>query len=109
MTEYQHCQVVTTTTSRTAADALARSAVADRVAACAQVVGPITSTYWWEGKIETAEEWQVFFKTTFERYAALEANIRANHTYDMPEILCTPVVAGNPAYLEWLTTQTRQH
>ena len=109
MTEHQYCQVVTTTDAREAADALGRIAVEARVAACAQVVGPITSTYWWEGKIETAEEWQVTFKTTTQRYAALEENIRAHHSYDVPEILCTPVMAGNPAYLEWLTAQTRAH
>jgi Uncharacterized protein involved in tolerance to divalent cations len=107
VTEHEHCQVITTTDSREAADGLARSAVEARVAACAQVVGPITSTYWWEGKIETAEEWQVVFKTTVERYAALEENIRTHHSYDVPEILCTPVTAGNPAYLEWVTTETR--
>ena len=108
MTEHQHCQVVTTTDSREAAATLAHSAVAARAAACAQVVGPITSTYWWTGKIETAEEWQVIFKTTLDRYAALEEHIRAHHSYDVPEILCTPVVAGNPAYLDWLVAQTRQ-
>ena len=107
MTEYRHCQVVTTTDSRETADALSRGAVEARVAACAQIVGPITSTYWWEGKIETAEEWQIIFKTTVERYAVLEGYIRGHHSYEVPEILCTPVLAGNPVYLEWLTTETR--
>jgi periplasmic divalent cation tolerance protein len=107
MTDYQHAQAVTTTDSREAADALARSAVEARVAACGQVVGPIKSIYWWEGKVETAEEWYVVFKTTAERYAALEAHIREHHSYDVPEIVLMPIVAGNPAYLEWVTTETR--
>lgn len=107
MTDYQHAQAVTTTDSQDAADALARSAVEARVAACAQVVGPIKSTYWWEGKVETAEEWYVVFKTTAERYPALEAHIHEHHSYDVPEIVLMPIVAGNPAYLEWVTTETR--
>ena len=88
--------------------ALSRSAVEARLAACGQVVGPIKSTYWWEGKVETAQEWYVVFKTTTERYPALEAHIREQHSYDVPEIVVTPIVAGNPAYLDWVTTETRQ-
>jgi periplasmic divalent cation tolerance protein len=65
------CQVMTTVDARPAADALARSAVSQRLAACAQVSGPIESTYRWQGAIETAEEWQVIFKTTTSRYSAL--------------------------------------
>ncbi|HEX5497198.1 MAG TPA: divalent-cation tolerance protein CutA [Mycobacteriales bacterium] len=106
MTGDEHCQVVTTTDTRAAADGLAHGAVAARLAACAQVTGPITSTYWWEGRVETAEEWQVIFKTTAERYPELERHIREQHSYDIPEILCFPITAGNPAYLTWLTTET---
>ncbi len=110
MTEYcqltQYCQVLTTVGTRVAADALGRDAVEGRLAACAQVTGPITSTYWWQGVVETAEEWQVVFKTTAERYPALAAQIRTQHEYDVPEILCLPVVDGNPAYLAWISDQT---
>jgi periplasmic divalent cation tolerance protein len=107
MTSYRHAQAVTTTDSREVADGLARGAVEARVAACAQVVGPITSTYRWDGKVTTAEEWYVVFKTTAERYPALEAHIREHHGYDVPEIVLLPIVAGNPAYLDWVTTETR--
>jgi periplasmic divalent cation tolerance protein len=107
MPDYSYAQAVTTTDSEEAASALARSAVEARVAACAQVVGPIKSTYWWEGKVETAGEWYVVFKTTAERYPALEAHIREHHGYDVPEIVLMPIVAGNPAYLEWVTTETQ--
>ncbi|MEV0391766.1 divalent-cation tolerance protein CutA [Polymorphospora rubra] len=99
-------QAVTTTDSRTAADALARSAVEARVAACGQVMGPISSTYWWEGQVETAEEFYVVFKTTADRYPALEQHVRANHSYDVPELVATPITAGNPDYLAWVTTET---
>jgi periplasmic divalent cation tolerance protein len=107
MTAAEYCQVMTTTDSREAADALARSAVEARTAACGQVSGPIASTYWWEGKLEAAEEWHVFFKTTTDRYAALEEHIRAHHSYAVPEIICTPLTAGNPAYLAWVKRETQ--
>ena len=64
------------------------------------------STYWWRGSVESAAEWQIIFKTTDERYDELEAHLRSRHDYDVPEILRTPVVAGNPAYLSWLTAET---
>jgi periplasmic divalent cation tolerance protein len=104
--ENEHCQVVTTVGDRSAAHGLARSAVDARLAACAQVGGPITSTYWWQGAIETADEYQVTFKTTAARYTELAEHIRAHHDYEVPEILCLPILDGNPAYLRWVSEQT---
>jgi periplasmic divalent cation tolerance protein len=103
----QYYQVTTTTDEREAADRLAGSAVTARVAACGQVVGPINSTYWWDGKVESTEEWYVVFKTSADRYPALEQHIRENHSYDVPEIVATPIVGGNFAYLAWIDTETR--
>lgn len=103
---YQHCQVLTTTGSRQAAEALSRAAVELRLAACGQILGPLTSCYRWAGRIETAEEWQVLFKTTAGRYPALEAYLVDHHGYEVPEVLCLPVVAGNPAYLAWVRAET---
>jgi periplasmic divalent cation tolerance protein len=108
MHEQEYCQVVTTTDTRETADALSRGAVEARLAACAQVAGPITSSYRWNGEIEQATEWQVTLKTTVERYPALEEHLRAHHGYDVPEILCLPVLAGHPAYLAWVRDQTAE-
>lgn len=103
----EYVQVLTTTDSRAAAQELARSVVHARVAACAQVVGPIASTYWWEGRVESAEEWQVLMKTAADRYDALERHVRQHHSYEVPEIIATPVVAGSAAYLGWIEAETR--
>lgn len=100
------CQVTTTVDDRAAAEALARSAVEARLAACGQVVGPITSVYRWEGAVETAAEWTVVFKTTTAASPALIEHVRAGHPYQVPEILVTPVVDGNPAYLAWVAEST---
>ncbi|MBC6462181.1 divalent-cation tolerance protein CutA [Actinomadura sp. HBU206391] len=105
MTE-AYVQVTTTTDSRQEAAALAKSAVRERLAACAQLVGPIASTYWWEGEIESAEEWMVVFKTTANQFEELAGLITENHSYDTPEIIATPVVAGSADYLGWVSEQT---
>lgn len=100
-------QVFTTVDSREAAGAIARALVERRLAACAQIVGPIESTYWWEGAVETAQEWLCIVKSTQERYPALESAIREHHPYDVPEILALPVSAGHSAYLDWLRGELR--
>ena len=100
-------QVFTTVDSKEAAQRIARTVVERRVAACAQVVGPITSTYWWQGAIETAEEWLCIIKSTEELYTSLEHAIQDHHPYDVPEILALPVTAGHAAYIDWLHGETR--
>ncbi len=67
-----------------------------------QVAGPITSTYRWQGAIETGEEWLCLAKTMKANYAPLEAAIRELHPYEVPEILAVPIVAAHQAYLDWL-------
>jgi periplasmic divalent cation tolerance protein len=101
-----YIQVVTTTASRDEAERIARSLVEERLAACVQIVGPITSTYRWQGKIETSEEWQCWAKSRGELYAQIEQAIRRLHPYEVPEILAVPVVAGSDSYLKWLREET---
>ncbi len=80
-----------------------RSALIERrLAACVQISGPITSVYRWQEKIETGSEWRCEIKTRMAHYAAVESAIRELHSYDVPEILALPVVAGSQAYLDWL-------
>jgi periplasmic divalent cation tolerance protein len=104
MTPY--IQVVTTTARREEAERIARDLVEKRLAACAQVVGPITSIYRWQGKIETDEEWQCWCKTRGELFPRVEEAIRAVHPYQVPEILAVPIAAGSEAYLTWLEAET---
>jgi len=101
-------QIVTTTERKEDAEAIARSLVEDRLAACVQVLGPVTSTYRWEGKIETSQEWQVWAKTRRKLYDRVEEAIRRLHPYDVPEILAVPIVAGSQSYLAWLAGEVRE-
>jgi periplasmic divalent cation tolerance protein len=100
-------QVVTTVESREQALQIASIITTARLAACAQISGPITSTYWWLGKLETADEWQLVFKTTASAYPQLESAIKENHPYEVPEILALPVLNGNPAYLSWIAAEVK--
>ena len=100
-------QVITTTESKAQAGAIARALLEERLAACVQVVGPITSRYWWGGAIEEAEEWLCLIKTSAEAFERLERAIKAAHPYDVPEILAVPVVAGSGDYLAWLHNEVR--
>jgi periplasmic divalent cation tolerance protein len=103
----QICVVTTVVDARAVADVLAAAAVAGRLAACAQVGGPVDSTYWWRSAMDTTAEWSVQFKTTPDRVAALVDQLRASHPYEVPEILVTRVESGNPDYTAWVYEHTR--
>jgi periplasmic divalent cation tolerance protein len=100
-------QVLTTTDREDEAARLARVLLDGRLAACVQVVGPITSHYWWEGEQETASEWLCVAKTRADLLDAVVETIAREHTYDTPEITATPIVGGLDRYLGWIASATR--
>lgn len=104
MSEY--LQVSTTTASEEEARRLGAALLERRLAACVQVIGPIESRYWWRGKLEEAREWLCLVKTEASRYGELEATIAELHSYDEPEVVATPIVAGSEGYLEWVREAT---
>jgi periplasmic divalent cation tolerance protein len=106
-TEVRYLQVQTTTDSRAEAMELARGAVEARLAACAQVAGPIASMYWWGEGVERDEEWLLMLKLPTDRYPELAQYLSERHSYDEPEITATPIIAGSPGYLAWIQDETR--
>jgi periplasmic divalent cation tolerance protein len=98
-----YIQVLTTTGSEAEAERIASLLVERRLAACVQIFGPIASRYRWKGEIEEAREWQCVAKTEASRYPELEAAIREAHSYQEPEIVATPIVAGSAGYLGWIS------
>jgi periplasmic divalent cation tolerance protein len=96
------CQVTTTLPDQATAERLASVLVEERLAACAQVHGPISSTYRWQGATERATEWYCHLKTTAARLAALQARIGELHPYEVPEIIAVPIYDGNADYLSWV-------
>lgn len=95
-------QVSTAAESREVAFRLARSAVGARLAAGAQVVGPVGSVFWHLGELGESEEWQVLFKTTADRFARLRDHLIAEHPWSNPEVTATALVDGTPEYFAWL-------
>ena len=72
-----------------------------------QVAGPVVSSYWWEGDLERAEEWTLLLKLPAARYQELADFLSQRHSYDEPEIVATPIVAGSAAYLSWMEEVTQ--
>ncbi|RBM23804.1 divalent-cation tolerance protein CutA [Streptomyces sp. PT12] len=104
-------QVSTATETREAAERLALGAVDARLAAGAQIVGPVISVFRHLGQFGTGEEWQLLLRTTTDRYPALEAHLLEHHPWNNPEIVALPIAAGSAGYLDWIrrTTTADEH
>ena len=100
------CQVTTAVEEEFAAEELAAALVTERLAACAQVLGPVRSVYRWEGEVRRTREWLIVAKTTFARLPELTDRIRELHRYEVPEIVAVPITGGDPAYLTWIQRET---
>lgn len=99
--------VMTNLPDAASAQLLAQKAIESRLAACVSQLSPCTSTYRWHNAIETASEVPLLIKTTQTAYPDLEALIRSEHPYELPEIIAVTVSAGLPAYLNWVHSETK--
>jgi periplasmic divalent cation tolerance protein len=100
--------VMVTAPNRKVARQLAKSALSARVAACANLISGVESHYWWKGRMESAAEVLIIFKTTAKHLRKLEELILVNHPYDTPEFVVLPLAAGNGRYLDWLARSVRK-
>ena len=103
MTDY--IQVLTTVEHKTDAEKIAKSLVEKRLAACVQILGPLTSYYHWQGKLDSANEYLCLIKSRNDLFAGLEAEIISMHPYEVPEILAMPITKGGKEYLNWLAAE----
>ena len=102
----QACVIQCAAASMAEAEAIAARLLEKRMAACVQLA-PIASRYVWKGEVQRDAEQLLLIKTRAELFEAVAARIRALHSYETPEILATPVLAGDPAYLAWVGEVTR--
>ena len=100
------CQVSVAAGSAEEAAAVADALLDGRLAACVQVVGPVESRYWWDGAKQSATEWLCLAKSRLALLDQVVAAVRAVHAYDVPEVVATPIVGGDPDYLAWLSGTT---
>ena len=101
-------QVVTAVDSEEEAGNIAAAVVGQRLAASAQVIGPVSSSYLWNGDVAVSEEWLVLMTSRQDLFEELDAVIQQVHPYDVPELLAMPVVVGGRNYLEWLNSQLKR-
>src|SRR4051812_13400515 len=100
--------VLTTMPDDPRADELARTLVSERLAACVNVHGPMSSTYRWKETVQLEAERQLVIKTTRDRLPLLERRLRELHPYELPELIVVPVVGGSEEYLRWVRAETRE-
>ena len=104
MTDY--VVILVTASSESEAETIAKALVEERLAACVNVISPIRSLYRWEGKVTGDREWLLLIKTRAERFSAVEARVKALHSYQVPEVIALPIVASAEGYLRWLRDET---
>lgn len=105
---HEHIQILTTVATKQEGEELALALLKKRLAACVQLLGPMTSFYWWQGKITRSEEWLCVAKTRASLYKQAEEVIRAAHSYEVPEIIAVPILYGSEGYLRWLATEVKE-
>src|SRR5476649_2323071 len=101
--------VVTSLPDRESAEKLAALLVERHLAACVSILAACASVYRWQGEIKHDEEHPLLIKTVRDRYTELEASIRANHPYELPEIIAVRIADGLPAYLHWVESETHNN
>lgn len=98
--------VLVTAASQKEAEAIAIALVQSQLAACVSLV-PIHSIYTWQGELHQEQEWQLLIKTDLAQFPTLETKIRELHSYEVPEIVALPLVAGSQPYLQWISDQVK--
>ena len=93
---------ITTLPDAATARALAETLVGAGLAACINISAPVTSVYRWQGEITTDDEVMLTIKTTAAAYPALESRLRADHPYELPELIAVPITRGLPTYIDWI-------
>ena len=103
MTEF--IQVLTTVEHKADAEKIAKILVEKRIAACVQIIGPMTSYFHWQDKLDSTKEYLCLIKSRDDLFHELEAAINKIHPYEVPEILATPITKGGKGYLSWMAAE----
>ena len=104
----EYIQIFTTIEKKEDAEKIAKSLIEKRLASCIQIVGPISSIYWWKNKIETSQEWLCIIKSKKNLYEEIEKSIKEVHPYEIPEIIAMPIISGSKDYLKWLDNELKK-
>ena len=94
--------VLVTTANKVEAEKIAQTLLKERLIACANILNPVTSFFFWSGKIDKAEECLMVMKSRRDLFAELAECLKGLHSYELPEVLAIPIVEGSAAYLAWM-------
>lgn len=98
--------IMVTAESRKEAETIAQALVGDRLVACANILDGVRSLFHWQGNIDQADEYLILMKGLSSQFKRIEQRVRELHSYEVPEILALPVLAGSPPYLKWIQEET---
>ena len=101
-----YCLVMVTVPSEAEGKKIATDLLKEKLAACINIT-PINSFYTWSETIHNDQEWQLFIKTRFNLFSELAKKIKLLHSYDVPEIIALPMIAGSLSYLNWIDESTK--
>jgi len=99
--------VLVTASSKEEAETISRKILEEKLAACVNIIEGINSYFWWEGKIDTSGEVILIIKTNRRKFKRLASTVKSLHSYDTPEIIALPIIAGDKRYLEWINDSLR--
>lgn len=105
--EKDYAIVLVTTANREEAEKISKALLDEKLIACANIIGPTHSLFWWNEKIDEAQEHIILMKTRKDLFSKLSERIKALHSYEIPEIIATPIIKGFKPYLEWLNNSLR--
>ena len=105
--EKTYVVVLVTVPNREEAEKIAQHLLDERLIACANIIGPVSSLFRWKGKIEKAKEYILLLKSRLELFEKLSEKVKVLHSYKVPEIIAVPIIKGSQAYLEWLNSSLR--
>ena len=98
----EHIIVFVTTVNKAEAEKISQSLLTERLIACANIINPVSSFFFWQGKIDRAEECLVVMKSRRDLFLELAERLKKLHSYEVPEVLAVPIVEGSAAYLSWM-------
>lgn len=104
----RHILILCTCPEGNVAADMAEALVADRIAACVNIIPGLSSWFRWRGQIDRADELLLIIKTTHDHYHDVEKKIRSMHPYELPEIIAVPITQGLADYLNWIDQETKQ-
>jgi periplasmic divalent cation tolerance protein len=108
MKQFELTVVLITASSREEADNIASVLLAKKKAACVNMVDSVLSRYWWQGKIDSADEILLIVKTKLSAVPEIIELVKRNHSYSVPEIIALPILSGNPDYIDWIKNEVSE-